>query len=537
MIKIELQGLLGERYRKTWQNNVLQLPWEDEFLAPFAAPHDTGKSYIGMGKSLEAVSRFAAQTEDPALLKLRNELILRMASVQEPETGYIGLFPAAKRVKELWDLHEQAYLVLGLIADWHLFKDPQTFEIVTHLGKYLKGALQSEAFEGIEFESGGTAVHRALGLIALDLALIELSRLTGDANYLELARVTLGLDDWDLEIVEGRFPPLHGHAYAYLARCLALMELAKESSSEPSFSKPVERVLKHLFTERALLVTGTCGIKECWCSDHTCTGDVGETCATTYLMRLMAHLHDNDGNPFWLDLFERSLFNAFLAAQSPDARKIRYYTAHEGERVYFDRDTYCCPGNFRRMMAALPDFLFHADESGLDIRIPTPARIQVPFSHGEPLVLSINGNYPKELHGEVRIEAAPKRPVRIRLRIPGWAQNPIVSSDTSAELAESGKTATFETIWQPGDTIRFDFADEGRWVGGIKSQAGKTAFVKGCLVYGTESELPNQNSPLKPFYDPDVRSIYRPALSASHITKDFIWQVPAGSPRSQRNNE
>ena len=34
------------------------------------------------------------------------------------------------------------------------------------------------------------------------------------------------------------------------------------------------------------------------------------------------------------DIMERAIFNALFAAQSPDGRKIRYYTPFDGPRTY-----------------------------------------------------------------------------------------------------------------------------------------------------------------------------------------------------------
>lgn len=525
MLTAEFDGLLGVRYSNTWKNNLLQLNWEMDFLAPFEPPRQTGQHYIGLGKSLEAVSRFAANTKEPALLCLRGELLNRIASFQESGTGYIGLFPRGKRITELWDLHEQAYLVLGLLADWRLFQDPMTAAILHHLGGYLKDALQSPAFDQIDFRSDDTAVHKALGLIALDLALIELYRFSKDAVYLNLAKEKLRLNVWDLEIVKGRFPPLHGHAYAYMARCLALMELNQEAAANPSLPKPVQRVLDHLFRDRSLLVSGTMGVEECWCGDHTCTGDVGETCATTYLMRLMDALYRFDGNTVWFDVLERSLFNAFLAAQSPDARRIRYYTAHQGERVYFDRDTYCCPGNFRRMMATLPQLLYHAHAYQLDIRIPVPGRIQIPLAGAEALELMIEGNYPYETQGRIRVISAPSYPYCIRLRLPGWSGRPKAESTCCQATKGKSNWATFQSVWQAGDSIQYDFPAEAQWIAGEGRQTGKVAYLEGCLVYGSEMDSPTASNGLKPFHEPSIRSIYRNAQNDPAANCDPIYTI------------
>ena len=59
---LRLSGWIGERHKLTWQGNLLALDWDKDFLSPFEAKDRVAGLYVGLGKTIEALSRFAAQT-------------------------------------------------------------------------------------------------------------------------------------------------------------------------------------------------------------------------------------------------------------------------------------------------------------------------------------------------------------------------------------------------------------------------------------------------------------------------------------------
>ena len=77
------------------------------------------------------------------------------------------------------------------------------------------------------------------------------------------------------------------------------------------------------------------------------------------------------GNAQFGDMMERAVYNALFAAQSPDGRNIRYFTPLEGQREYFG-DTFCCPNNFRRIIAELPDMVCYRSGDGVAVNLFTP---------------------------------------------------------------------------------------------------------------------------------------------------------------------
>ena len=174
----------------------------------------------------------------------------------------------------------------------------------------------------------------------------------------------------------GRRDLLEGHVYAYLARCLAQLELYRIEPDE-KLLRPARRVVHFLTAEDGMAITGAVGQGEIWTDDQDGRTALGETCATAYLLRFCENLLRLEGDSRYGDLLERIVYNTLFGAQSPDGRCIRYYTPLEGNRVYFPADNYCCPCNYRRIVAELPTMVYYRSGPGVAINLYTPSEATI----------------------------------------------------------------------------------------------------------------------------------------------------------------
>ena len=137
-----------------------------------------------------------------------------------------------------------------------------------------------------------------------------------------------------------------------------------------------------LTRHEGLVISGTCGDHECWHDTQSGTTNLGETCATAYLIRVWDDLVRLEGDSRWGDLMERAVFNALFAAQSPDGRHIRYYTPFECSRVYFPQDSYCCPNNYRRIISELPTMIYYQAPRELTVNLYTASTVKADLGGG-----------------------------------------------------------------------------------------------------------------------------------------------------------
>lgn len=518
---LRVSGVLGHYLELTWRGNLLKLDWEEDFLAPFQNKNQPD-GYVGLGKTLEGLTRLAYHTQEPELLALRKRVVGAAIAAQEPD-GYLGIYTQDSRTVMLWDVHEQAYLILALVTDTELFGDDASRQAAVRLGDYLLGELDLPTLARVGQEEQWGSVCDHLALLGLDRAWLALHRLTGDATYLEAVTERLRLPEWDLPIIEGRRLPVKGHMYAYLTRCLAQLELYELTGDDALLSQ-TSRAIRYLYDQQALVITGTNSLQECWHSDHTGCGNLGETCANAYLIRVLAKLLCLQGDGPWGDRLERTLYNALFAAQSLDGRQLRYYTPFEGERPFYHQDTYCCPANYRRIIGELPDLIAFQDEEGVLVNLYTTASLTI-----DHLTLYLETDYPLSGRIRLRLEMPLPRTFRLRLRRPAWA--------TAFEPRLNGKPSTWtgsshypglHREWTDGDTIELDLPMPWRLVRGQGQQQGKAALLRGPVVYCLAPErqpssvthddltLTTANLPTQPLGD-FLPGTYRVTIGDHHV--------------------
>jgi hypothetical protein len=485
---VKVGGEIGRRIEVTLTNNLLKLDVDRDFLPPFRT-QDGKTSYIGLGKLIDSAVKLAAYSGDSRALALKRHMIEETLACQAAD-GYIGLFPPEQRIKTLWDVHELGYVIWGLLSDYRYFGDTRSLAAARKAADFVVknwSALPEKWGEGAD-----VAPHVAF--TGIERTLLGLHRETGEPAYLNFVVHTRKLPEWDLGIVIGRRAGIEGHVYAYTCRCLAQLEL-NALQPDPRLTRPAERVIGFLTRQDGALVTGSAGQCEIWTDDQDARGDVGETCALAYQLRVYDRLLRTGGEARLGDLMERTIFNALFASQSPDGRRLRYFAPLEGERAYWSTDTYCCPCNYRRMIAELPTMVYYRMPHGLTVNLYTPSQAKLTVGKNVPLTVRQETAYPND--GSVRLTLEPAMPVSfaLRLRIPVWA--------SGASAAVNGKSVvgplvpgTFFEIrreWKSGDHVSLTLPMRWRLVKGRQRQAGRVAVMRGPLVFCLN---PSQNPDL-----------------------------------------
>jgi hypothetical protein len=497
--QVQVGGEIGRRIDLTVQKNILALDVDKDFIRPFKEPK-AADGFVGLGMFLDAVVRLAAYTGDPKLIELKRHIVREALAAQQPD-GYLGMIAPAGRMWRLWDIHEMGYLIYGLTGDYRFFKEASSLAAARKLADYVLRRWREKP----DWQPDGITVHMAV--TGLERTLLTLSDVTGDPRYRKFCMETRRLREWDLGIVKGRRGLIEGHAYAYFAHCLAQLHLNRTEPGE-SLLRPTQRALDFVTKRDGLAITGTCGDHECWHDTQSGSTNLGETCATAYLLRILDDRMRADSAIDYGDVMERAIYNALFAAQSPDGRRIRYYTPFECPRVYFPGDTYCCPNNFRRIVSELPSLVYYRLENatiqtnagptplpGVVVNLYTPSTATLDLPGGVKLTLKQETDYPSS--GEVLLNVSPSKPAEftVLLRIPRWSRGgKVLVNDQPAGVAvEPGKPAAIHRRWQQGDRVRLSLPMEWRLVKGRKAQSGRVAVMRGpvlfCLSHAANKEL------------------------------------------------
>ncbi len=493
---VEAGGEIGRRIHITADNNLFVMDIENDFLNPFRQK-DEGGGYIGLGKTIETAARLAAYTHNDSHVQFKDYLIGETLKTQEPD-GYIGIVKPDARLWSLWDIHEMSYIINSLVADYQLFGQQRSLDAAQKLADYIINGWMPEP----DRIPGGGDITTYMAVTGSEPAMLELYKETGEQRYLDYCTKLRKLQEWDGPIVLGRWGPIQGHAYAYIARCIAQLRLYRMEPQE-SLLKPTTRALDFIIKQDGLVITGTCGDHECWHDTQEGTINLGETCATAYVIRFMDELLRMEGQAKYGDIMERAIYNALFAAQSPDGRKIRYYTPFDGKRSYFDGDTYCCPCNYRRIIAELPNMIYYRKDDGIAVNLYAPSKALITDIGGTKVQIEQKTDYPNT--GQVLIEVTPSKPANFELllRIPRWAQETTVAvnGEILSKKTVQGEFFSITRKWKNGDQVRLHMPMQWRFIKGRKAQAGRVAMMYGPQVFTLDL---NSNDQLK---DTDLRLI------------------------------
>jgi DUF1680 family protein len=477
---VKIGGEIGRRIDITVENNLLQLDIEEQFLNPFRERILPISAYIGLGKLLDSLVRFSAYAGNAEIYDKKRYVVGELLKTQEL-SGYIGIYPPDIRMWYVWDVHEMSNLVYGLASDYLYFGEKKSLQAAERLMSFMISRWKAEPGRVI----GGEDLSPWLSTAGFDQALMALYSLTEDGSYLDFARAQRELEAWDMPIVVGRHGKIEGHVYLYLSRCLAQHEFYRITHEESALLMS-DRVMDFMTRKSGMVISGACGQHECWHNNQDGGKGLGESCATAHLVWFMDSLLRLEGDSLYGDLMERIVYNTLFAAQSPDGRLIRYYTPFEGERVYFDKDTYCCPNNFRRIISDLPRMVYYLADEGLAVNLYCDSTLEAELEKGRKIRVVQKTDYPNS--GAVLIELHLYHPASftLALRIPRWCEEARITlnRDTSVRSEKGGRFVEIKRLWQDGDMVRLNLPMHWRLVKGSKRQTGKAAVMRGPVLFG-----------------------------------------------------
>jgi len=479
----ELAGEIGRRINDLIYKNYMELDLGKDFIAPFQVrPFTDNYHYIGVGKVIDAGSLFSAYTADPKVAERTSFLMDGIMKTRDAD-GYIGTFktqPEGRQNHFNWALHEQEYLLLGLTRNWLTTGNGQSLQYARDLGDYMIRTFSRDT----KPEEVCTA--------GLPEAFLVLYQCTGEERYLKFAAEIrhgnsksevqcASLLDWKQTFDSGA-----AHVYVMLARCYAQTELYRQKKL-PSLLEMSEYMRHELLrTGGGLNVVGSASDGEWFSYTQNGTGMIGESCVTAYLLRWLESLMRMEGDLRYGDIMERTIYNALFAAQEPEGRKLRYFTPFTGQRVYFNRDGYCCPGNFRRIMAELPQKVYYTcADNAIAVNLFTTSQATVELDPDLSVTLSQETDYPNSGQVVFRVTPSKESKFAIRLRIPRWCRNATVKINDRSPVTITAGSNPYEISrkWKAGDIVTLELPMEWRFIKGHQLQEGKVALARGPVVY------------------------------------------------------
>jgi DUF1680 family protein len=236
----------------------------------------------------------------------------------------------------------------------------------------------------------------------------------------------------------------------------------------------------------------------------------------------MFELH---GDGKYVDVLERTLYNALLAGVSLDGKQ--YFDANVLESLGRQQRREWPPTGGRRgnanaspitiasspiaalrVIASLSRYMYATRDDAIYANLFASGRADIKLAGGRSVAIVQTTNYPWD--GRVTLTLSPDQPSKftLRLRIPGWARNEFVPgdsyrfserSDAAFDVKVNGEFftvsfqhgyANIERTWSAGDVVELTLPMPVRKVKAneqVTEDAGRVAIARGPLVFCLEA--------------------------------------------------
>ena len=487
-------------------------------------------------KVMEAASWSLAAHPDPSLSAKLDQLIAIIAAAQKPD-GYLYTprevdpkHPAPGAGPERWswlltshELYDQGHMIEAAVAHYS----------TTGQRNFLDVAIKSADLMVATF--GPDKRRDVPGHEEVELALVKLYRVTGNQQYLNLAKFFVGergrQHGVERPVFErgNRFFMYNDLAYrqdqtpvqeqttavGHAVRATYLYSAMTDLST--FFDGLYDETLGALFddvTERKMYVTGGLGAvagTEAFGAPYELPNRAyAETCASVGGILWYHRTFLRTGTSAAYNALERTLYNGYLSGVSLAGSTFFYQNplvsdGRQQRSEYFD--VACCPANLARLMEELPGLIYARQGSRLYVNLFVGSDADLSLE-GRGVHVAQRTGYPWD--GRVTLALTPDVPVSatLALRVPDWAlpgTSPANALYRYAQplkdrpaIAVNGRATPFSLVdgyaevtrrWQKGDTVMLTLPMPVRRVladDRVKEDAGKSAIQRGPIVYALE---------------------------------------------------
>lgn len=459
-------------------------------------------------KWIEAAG-FALQCSDrPELREMAQKLIDLVVSVQEPN-GYLNTYYQDDR-KNLRMLAQTQTTGHELYNMGHMLQGAIAYYRATGDRKMLDAGIRF--VDDFVLPNYGPAPKKPIvsGHPEIELALIELYRITGDKRQLDLAGYILGGDD-RIELPERRTiymfsgtpftarAKMQGHAVRAMYACCGATDYYMETGDD-AYWKTLNTLWNDM-TSTKMYVTGGVGSR----ADGEAFGDAyelpnfrayGESCAAIGNMMWNWRMLAATGDAKFTDVIERALYNGINSGMSLDGVMYCYrnplaFDPSTGDKIRNPwYDVTCCPPNLERTFASLPGYFYSTSKDGIYVHLYDNSQLDWHLEDGTGLKIVQRTNYPWDGSVEIAVSPAEASEFTCYLRVPGWSDRAEVTvNGKPLKDIIAGAYLPIRRRWTAGDVVRLQMTMKPEVLEAnphVADDMGRVALQRGPLVYCLE---------------------------------------------------
>ncbi|MFD1254503.1 Non-reducing end beta-L-arabinofuranosidase [Devosia equisanguinis] len=473
-----------------------------------------------LGKSIETIAYSLYRKPNPAL-EARADAIIDMYARLQDADGYLNSFFQRIRPEWRWtnlrDFHE-------LYCAGHMIEGAVAYYQATGKRKFLDVMCRMADYCVRKFGRGPGQMRGYCGHEEIELALVRLARVTGNQDYMELAKFFIdergqapnffveeaiahnrspgGVQKKTFEYNQSHLPvreqtKVVGHAVRAMYLYSAMADLATEYNDD-TLTGALETLWADL-TRKQMYVTGGIGPAEAnegFTDYYDLPNDsaYAETCASVGLVFWASRMLGRRPDREYADIMEQALYNGAITGLSTDGKTFFYDNPLESTGKHH-RWTWhacpCCPPNIARLVTSLGSYIYGVADDEIAVHLYAQSEARVELANGARFTLRQETDYPWS--GDVAISVSPEQSARfaVSLRIPAWARGATLSLNGMQVPLEAleGGYIRLERDWAPGDRLALSLPLEPRAVRAhpkVRQDAGRTAIMRGPLVYCLE---------------------------------------------------
>ena len=503
---------------------------EGKFNSPY--PFDDSDVY----KIMEGASYLLAVKEDNGLDAYMDSLISLIGAAQEPD-GYLyttrtiggsSIHPWAgkKRWENERDNSHELYNV------GHMYEAAVAHYQATGKRDFLDIAIKSADLLCNTFGPEEGKLTVAPGHQEVEIGLVKLYRATGDRRYLDLSKFFLDArgkyDKYDRNSKDlfrsGAYWQDHkavidqdeavGHAVRAAYMYSAMTDVAA-LRNEQTYRVAVDNLWDNV-TGKKMYITGGIGSTrhgEAFGKNYELPNSTAycETCASIANCMWNLRMFMLHGDAKYIDVLERSLYNAVLSGISLDGKEFFYPNVLSCDENGAERSEWfncsCCPSNLSRFVPSIPGYVYATSDAGVYVNLYGANQAGITLGNGKRIDMSQKTSYPWEGNIELTVTPESKQEFSIMLRIPGWVDNRPVPSDLYTYMNADEKKivikingevqnapiekgyAVLARKWEPGDVIQLTLPMEvhkNKANDKVEADINHLSVERGPIVYCAE---------------------------------------------------
>jgi len=510
-------------------------------------------------KIIEGASYTLQVEDDPELKEYLDDLIATIAAAQE-EDGYLYTNRTIDPAKAADGAGEKRWTNLAIYHELynvgHMYEAAVAHYQATGERTFLDVAIKNADLVNEVFGPGknmGVPGHQEI-----EIGLVKLYRVTGDIKYLKLAKFFIDQrGNEEGHELFGEYCQDHepfteqdeavGHAVRACYFYSGVTDVAALTGTV-DYDSALDKIWEDI-VYRKIYLTGGIGAEPRYegfgpAFELPNATAYTETCAAIALMFWNHRMFLRSGEVKYMDVFERILYNGFLAGISFEGNTFFYPNPLEtdgigtfnqgvcGRSPWFDCS--CCPVNVVRVIPSIPGYIYAIKGGTVFVNLYMSNIADLEIGKEKMSVRQVT-DYP--WGGKVKLHIEPENEVKANfmLRIPGWLRNEVMPGDLysyidevspSFSISVNGKKikTTYqdgylnlgERIWRKGDYIDLSFKMEVRKVASnpeVAADVNKIAFERGPIVFCAEqADNPSgifdmsidQNESFYYLYDPEL---------------------------------